>query len=355
MSTPSDEPVLFRAGELARRLGAALRGDPGLGITRVDAIESAGPAGLSFARDAARLAQWRDSSCGAALVSQVVADADPRLPAPPPGRALIVVADADLAMASVLEWLAPREQHAPGVHPRAVVDPGATIDPSASIGPGVVVGPQCEVGEHAVLCASVTLGRGVRVGPRSVLHPGVVVQDRCVIGAGVTLHPGVVVGADGFGYRPSPDGRGLLKVPHIGRVVIEDGVEIGANATIDRAKFGDTLIGAGTKIDNLVQIGHNCRVGRSCIICGCAALAGSVTLGDGVVIAGGVGIADNRTIGAGARIGARSGVMDDIPAGESWVGYPARPARHTMRLVAALEQLPDLLSRFKRMKDPGQG
>jgi UDP-3-O-[3-hydroxymyristoyl] glucosamine N-acyltransferase len=216
-------------------------------------------------------------------------------------------------------------------------------DPHLSVGPGARVGERC------TLHSGVSVGASVSLGDDTQLHAGVVVYPRCSIGARCTLHANVVIGADGFGYRPAPDARSILKVPHIGTVEIHDDVEIGASTTIDRAKFGATVIGSGTKIDNLVQIGHNVRVGRSCIICGCAALAGSVVIGDGATIAGGVGIADNITIGAGAKVGARSGVMDDVPPGESWVGYPAKPARQTFRILTALNQLPDVMSQVKKL------
>jgi len=348
-SPPAQQRILFTAGELGARLGAEVIGDDGLALTALDAIEGAGPSTLSFIRDARRLAQWRASRCGAALVSRATLDAEEN-PAPlEPKRALLVVADADLATVAVLESLARPAEYPRAVHADATVHPSATIDPSASIGPGARIGANAVIGAGAAVLANAVVGDNAKVGPRSVLQPGAVVQDGCIIGAGVVLHPGVVIGCDGFGYRPAPDKKGLVKIPHIGNVVVEDGVEIGANTTIDRGKFGSTVVGAGTKIDNLVQIGHNCRIGRSCIICGAVGLAGSVTLGDGVTLAGGVGVADNRVLGAGVTVGAGSGVMDDIPAGETWVGYPARPARTTMRLVAAIEQLPDLISKVRKM------
>jgi UDP-3-O-[3-hydroxymyristoyl] glucosamine N-acyltransferase len=165
----------------------------------------------------------------------------------------------------------------------------------------------------------------------------------------------VVIGADGFGYRPAPDGRGLAHIPHVGTVEIGDFVDVGANSCIDRAKFGATTIGSGTKIDNLVQIAHNCRIGRSCILCGQVGLAGSVVLGDGVVLGGAASVADHLTLGAGVRIAARSGVMNDIPAGETWVGLPAAPAGESMRNYAAFRRLGEMaqkLKRYEKMLNP---
>jgi len=157
----------------------------------------------------------------------------------------------------------------------------------------------------------------------------------------------VVIGADGFGYRPSVDGRSLVKIPHIGNVVIGDGVEIGANSTIDRGKFGSTRIGDGTKIDNLVMIGHNCEIGRSCILCAFVGLSGSVVLGDGVTLAGAAGVADNCQIGDGATLGGGAGVIGNVPPGVTWTGMPARDARKYMRNIAALDRLPEILKKLK--------
>jgi UDP-3-O-[3-hydroxymyristoyl] glucosamine N-acyltransferase len=179
----------------------------------------------------------------------------------------------------------------------------------------------------------------VHVGERTVLHPNVVIYERSVVGNDCILHAGVIIGADGFGYHPRPDGRGVIKIPHIGNVVIHENVEIGANSCVDKGKFGSTVIGAGTKIDNLVQIGHNCQLGRSCILCGECGLSGSVKLGDGVVLGGRVGVADNVSIGSGARVGAYSGVSNDIPPGAVYLGVPAGPANEWKRIYGFLRRL----------------
>ncbi|MBN8646120.1 MAG: UDP-3-O-(3-hydroxymyristoyl)glucosamine N-acyltransferase [Planctomycetes bacterium] len=342
---------LWTSEQLAQRLGAELRGPGDVPLSRLDSLEDADALAVSFVREARHAPRWAASRCGAVLVSrrayqEAAAVFDDGAAA---GRTVLMVPDADLAMIDLLAELGASLAPPPPTPGPVSVDPTARIHPGAVLGAFCTVGPGCEVAPGAILHARVSLGASVRIGPGTVLHPGVVVQDRSVIGAGCTLHPGVVIGADGFGYRPAPGGKGILKIPHIGNVVIEDAVEIGANTTIDRAKFGSTRVGAMTKIDNLVQVGHNCRIGRACLICGCCALAGSATLEDGVTLAGGVGVADGRTIGRGATVGGRSGVMDDIPAGETWVGYPARPARQTMRLVATLDQLPDTLRKARKL------
>lgn len=335
--------MVLTTGRLAALVGGELSGSPDLAITGIEAIECAGPGMVTFIREPAFAAKWGESRATAALVTRGV-----EVPAfDGSKRAVIVVESADAAVVAVLSALAPAAARpAPGVHATAFVDAAAKVDRAATVGPLCVVGPGAEVGAGAVLVASVTIGARAKVGAGSVLHPGVVVGDRCIVGESCILQPGVKIGADGFGYIPGKDG--IVKIPHIGNVVIGRQVEIGANTCIDRAKFGSTSVGDGTKIDNLVQIGHNCRVGRHCLICGQCGLSGSVTVGDGVILAGGVGVADNLTIGAGARIGASSGVMNDIPAGESWLGSPAMPIRDAAQNYAMFRDLAKHIRELRR-------
>lgn len=240
------------------------------------------------------------------------------------GRSCIVVPDPLAAMVSVLNQTFPEWMPAagsPNLHPEA------KIHPSAVLHPGVVVGPNVEVGAESVLF------------PNVVLYPGT------KIGARVRIHAGAVIGGDGFRYHPTATGP--LKVPHVAGVVIGDDAEIGANTTIDRGLFVDTRIGKGTKIDNLVQIGHNCDIGDFVVIVSQTGLSGSVTVGSGAILAGQVGVADHRSIGAGARLGARSAVHTDVPAGETWLGEPARPSREAMRVYASLKYLPELVKKLR--------
>jgi UDP-3-O-[3-hydroxymyristoyl] glucosamine N-acyltransferase len=314
-------------------------------IADLASMDQAGPRSLSFIRDRGYVTSWATSKAAAALVSEglEVRNTDDQT------RALIFVADADLAMVKVLGMFE-RKPVGPavGVHPTAVIDASAKIAPTARVGPFCVVGPGSVVGDHCTLMARVTLGAEVALGPGTILHPGVVVYDRCSIGAQTTLHSNVSIGADGFGYRPDPQGRGLIKIPHVGTVKIGSGVEIGAGSCVDRGKFGATVVGDGAKIDNLVQIGHNCKIGRCAIICGTTGIAGSVTIGDGAMVGGAVGITDNVTIGAGAQIGAKSGVMCDVPAGETWTGLPAAPHREQMRMWSAVKHLPEVMRELKK-------
>ncbi|MGH7133820.1 MAG: UDP-3-O-(3-hydroxymyristoyl)glucosamine N-acyltransferase [Phycisphaerales bacterium] len=332
----TSKPTGITTGAIARQLGARLVGRDDLVLTGVDALDDAGPTTLTFIRAVRFAKAWGASRAGAALVSEEFeAQVEGHDPAT---RALLYVPDADLALGSIIElFVPPSAAMVPGVHPTAVIDPGASIAAGARIGPHCVVGADSSIARGCDLRAGVVIGAGVSIGEGTVLHERVIVGDRCIVGRKCTLWPGVIIGTDGFAYRPGP--TGLVKVPHHGNVAIEDHVEIGANSTIDRARFGSTRIGAGTKIDNLVQIGHNCRIGRHVVICGCAGIAGSVVIGDGVMIGGGAGVGDNLTIGAGAKLAARSAAMRDIPAGESHIGAPAMPHRQWARMEVALKRL----------------
>lgn len=336
---------MHTTGSLAAHLKAELIGPADLEITHLETLERAGPGTLTFIRTAPFAAMWAGSKASAALATRGV-----NVPGHDPAtRALLIVPDADLALNSVLELFAhPPRPIVQGRHPTSFVDPTATVHPTASIGPCCVIGAGAAVGEGTILMATVTIGADASIGRGTVLHPGVVIGDRCKVGAGCIFHAGVVLGADGFGYRPGP--RGPVKIPHIGNVEVGDGVEIGANSNVDRAKFGSTTVGAGTKIDNLVQVGHNCRIGRGCLICAMTGIAGSVTIGDGVIIGGHVGIADNLTIGDRVTIAAKSGVINSIPAGQTWWGFPAAPSRDAARAYAMHANLPVIVRRLRRLE-----
>ena len=335
----------FTAEQIAARIGGKLLG-PAATITGIDSLESATPEQITFIRDPGHAGRWSTSRAGAVLVG-------PGVEIDATGRPVIRVDDADLAVAAVLEMFAPPPvRPTPGVHPAAVVESSAVLGTGVAVGPGCYVGHRVRIGDRTILHANVTVLDESVLGGDCELFPSVVIRERCELGDRVILHPNVVIGADGFGYRPSTDPRkpGLVKIPQIGTVRIGNDVEIGAGSCVDRAKFAATVIGDGTKIDNLCQIAHNCIVGRCCVIAGQAGLAGSVTLGDGVVVGGRTGIRDHITIGAGARIAGAAAVVEDVPAGASVAGYPAREARQALREYAAMRWLPDLVKLMRKSR-----
>lgn len=332
--------------QIAQHVQGHLDGPSDLILTGAETLELATAEQLTFIGDAKYARLWPQSKAVAALIDRSI-DLQPG-----PGRALIRVPQVDLAMALVLDLMAPQViKPAEGIHASAWVDPSAQVGKHVSIGAQVYVGAQARIGDGAVLHPGVCVLDHATIGPNTILHSGVVIRERCQLGARCILHANVVIGADGFGYRPSTDPvrPGLVKITHIGNVVIGDDVEIGAGTCIDRGKFSATTIGSGTKIDNLCQIGHNCRIGRSCILCGQVGLAGSVIVGDGATLGGKVGVRDHLTIGAGAKVAAMSALMTDVPPGETWAGYPAQEIKISSREILALRQLPDLLRKLRKM------
>ena len=269
---------------------------------------------------------------------------------PKENQLYVIVANPSVALAQlcarVEQALWPRP--APGIHPSAVVAPDASVAATATIGPLCIVESGAVVGEHAHLQGHVFVGRRARIGGQGWLMPGVVVAAECVLGERVRLQPGVVVGSDGFGYEFA-NGR-HEKLPQIGNVVIGDDVEIGANSTLDRARFSRTVVGEGTKIDNLVQIGHNVVIGKHCIICAQVGISGSATLDDYVVMGGQSGTVGHITVGKGATAGGRAGITGDVPAGSFVNGNPALPYLLERRLVVLYQRLPDLFKRFETLE-----
>lgn len=332
---------------LANMLGGRLDGCD-LPISGVNSIADAGPNEITFISNPAYARKWAQCDAAAAVISSglEVSGHDPQ------HRALIVVENAELAMGELLRMFAPPAAvPEPGVHATAFVHPSATIGQGARIGAHVSVDRAAVIGRNVTLHPGVRVGADVCIGDDCEIHANCVIEAHCVLGRSVVLHGNVTIGADGFGYRPAADGRSLVKVPHIGNVQIEDHVEIGANTCVDRAKFSSTVIGTGTKIDNLVQIAHNCRIGRWCVIAGQSGLAGSVTVGDFVQMGAKAGAAEGVTIGDRARIGAKAGVMKDVPPGMSVLGLPAEDARIALRQAAAIRRLPDLISELSRERE----
>ncbi len=330
----------FTTGQLAEKLGGQVVGDPGVALTGFAPADSAKAGELTFAENETYFARADQSAAAAVLVAGDFTSTN--------GKTLIRVANARVAFAQVLPVFFPEPVFAPGIHPSAFVAASAQVDPTAHIGPNCVLGERVKVGPGVVLQAGNFVGDDSVLGEGSRLFPNVTLYTRSVLGRRVRIHSGTVVGADGFGYVF--DQGQHRKVPQVGSVIIHDDVEIGANVTIDRAALGATVIGKGTKIDNLVQIAHNVTIGEHCIIVAQVGIAGSTKIGSYTTIAGQVGITGHLRIGDKVTIAAQSGVMNHIPEGQKWMGSPAQPDRIAKRQLLAVERLPELLRRVSELE-----
>lgn len=329
----------FTVAEIARQLQGQVLGDATLLLNGFAPADRAQPGDLTFAENENYFARAEQSAASAIIVDGTYTSER---------KVLIQVPNARIAFARVLPLFFPEPAFAPGVHPSAVVAASAEIDPAAHIGPQCVVGEGVKIGPRSVLQGLNHVGPNSRLGEDVNLFPTVTLYPGTEIGHRVRIHSGTVIGSDGFGYVR--DGGVHRKVPQIGNVVIRDDVEIGANVTIDRGALGPTVIGKGTKIDNLVQIAHNVVIGDHCLLVSQVGIAGSTRLGNYVVLAGQVGLAGHLKIGNEVSVAAQSGVMNNIPDGEKWLGAPAMPDRHTKRQYIALQRLPDLLRRVAELE-----
>ena len=332
--------------EIAVLVGGQASGDVGRVVSAVAEVASAGPGDAASFHNMKYVAAAQASSAGCLLVPPAAKDADFK------ATAKIVVEDPQAAFAVLLALIenARRARVAAGVSAKASVHPEArlgadvrvgdfaVIERGASIGDGTTILPQCYVGENA------------KIGRNCLLYPRVVVREECELGDRVTVHAGAVIGADGFGFTTDRKTGRHTKIPQIGNVVIKDGVEIGANTTIDRATVDSTVIESGAQIDNLVQIAHNVKIGRDCVIVSQAGIAGSTVVGDNAVLAGQAGVAGHLTIGAGAIITAQTGVMSDVPPKSMQFGTPSRPHREAFKLQALYGRLPELFERLKEIE-----
>jgi UDP-3-O-[3-hydroxymyristoyl] glucosamine N-acyltransferase len=302
-------------------------------ITTPEQLDIATNTEISFIGNKKYEKFWQSSKACVAVVNEDISIE------PGENRAFIKVKNADLAMSQILHLFAPPTPvFEVDIHPTAVVDETAVIGSGTRIGAGSYIGVNVLLGKNITIYPNVTILDECSIGDNTVLWPGTVIRERCHVGANCIFHPNASIGADGFGFRPDPE-RGLVKIPQIGNVVIGNNVEIGANSCVDRGKFSSTVLGDGCKIDNLVQIGHNSKLGKFCIMAGNSGLAGSVTLGNGVIIGGSASIKDHTTIGDGAIIGACSGVTADVPAGKTMLGYPAVEARDALKQWAILKRM----------------
>jgi UDP-3-O-[3-hydroxymyristoyl] glucosamine N-acyltransferase len=329
----------FTAAEVARHIQGEIVGDGSVVLTGFAPADRARAGDLTFAENADYFAKAEQSAASAIIVGEQVTSTR---------KVLIRVANARVAFAKVLALFFPEPAAPAGVHPTAILADSAQIDPTAHVGPYCVVGENVRVGARSVLQGGNHVGADCRIGEDANLFPNVTLYPRTEIGNRVRIHAGAIIGSDGFGYVR--DNGVHRKVPQIGNVIIGDDVEIGANVTVDRGALGPTIIGKGSKIDNLVQIAHNVVLGDHCMIVSQAGIAGSTKLGDYVVLAGQVGLAGHLKIGNRVSVAAQSGVMHDIPDGQTWLGYPAQPDKQTKRQMIALQHLPELLRRVSELE-----
>jgi UDP-3-O-[3-hydroxymyristoyl] glucosamine N-acyltransferase len=324
----------FTTAEIAHRLEGEVLGDETAVLSGFATADAAKSGDLTFAENAGYFAAAEQSHATAILAGPGFSSA---------GKTVIRVAHPRVAFARAVGLFFPEPVFAPGVHPSAVIGASARLHPTAHIGPHCTVEEGAQVGAHCVLESGVFVGRQAVLGEATHLFPNVTIYARSQIGARVRIHAGAVIGSDGFGYVLA--GGVHLKVPQIGNVVIGDDVEIGSNASVDRGALGSTIIGKGTKIDNLVQVGHNVEIGEHSILCSQVGIAGSVKMGNFCVLAGQVGLAGHLKLGNTVTVGSKSGVMHNIPDGETWLGIPAQPDRQAKRVMLALQRLPDLLKK----------
>jgi UDP-3-O-[3-hydroxymyristoyl] glucosamine N-acyltransferase len=331
----------MKLGEIAKRLGCELEGEATLEITGVAGIEEAKAGELTFLVNRKYRPMLEGAHASAILVSPEEG---------PVPMAALRSANPYLDFARAIEFFYTAPRYAPGVNPTAVVAKSAKLGAGAHLGPYCFVDEDVEIGRNAVLHSFVTIYRGARIGDDFFAHSHACVREGCVVGNRVLLQNGVVVGSDGFGFARAASGR-WYKMRQAGLAVVEDDVEIQANTAIDRATIGETRIGRGTKIDNLVQVGHACKVGEDTLLCGQVGLAGTTRVGNKCILAGQVGAAGHLTIGDGATLTAQSGVPTDVPAGAIYSGYPAMPSLAWRKSVAVFNRLPELQRELRELRE----
>jgi len=335
-------------GDIARLLDAELVGDAMTLITGVASLDSAVPGAIAFIENEGLLKTALDSDAAAIIAPTTMAD-EVRHAERKGGKPAVLTGNPRLAFAKVMEYLQPAALPEAGIHPTAIVEPDAHVGEGVTIREFCYVGHHAHLGDGVILYPHVIVGDGAQIGNATILYPSVVIGHHVQIHERVRIHSGSVLGGDGFGYVLDERGK-HHKVPQVGTVIVEDDVEIGANVCIDRATMGATRVGAGSKIDNLVQVAHNVQIGRNCILCGQVGLSGSVIVEDGAVLAGQVGARDHVRIGKGAIVGAKGGIMNDIPDGEFVAGIPAIPMRQRLKMEAAWRKLPDMQRDMKDLE-----
>lgn len=329
--------------EIATLVQGTLRGgDREHRISGAAPVDSAGPDQLSFVANPRYLPYVQGSRAGVLLVPEALVERVPE------GMPIISVEDAHIAMYHVLRRLHPEQPEPPAVHSSAIIAEDVVLPSDVTVGPYAVIERGAKIGAGTRILAHAFVGKGAQVGKDCVIHPHATVYEGVVLGDRCIIHSGARVGKEGFGFVW--DDGGHRKVPQIGGCVLGDDVEVGCNTTIDRGSLGDTTVGSGTKIDNLVQLGHNDRIGKHVILVSQVGISGSTTIGDGTVLGGQAGVGGHLTIGAGATIAARGGVIGDVPAGATYSDYPARPHREAMRSHAMVAKLGEMFRRIKAIE-----
>ena len=330
---------MFTAGQIAESLKGEIIGNPDTPITGLKPANTASAGDLTFAENENYFAAACTTEAAALLVPDKFGKTD---------KTLIKVRNVRVALAQLLDTFHPERSHASGIHETAVVSESAEVDESAHIGPHAIVEAGAKIGPGVILMGQNYVGANCTIAADSKLFPNVTLYDRTIVGERVRIHAGSTIGSDGYGYV-FDEGQ-HKKIPQVGSVIIENDVEIGSNVSIDRGAIGPTTVGAGTKIDNLVQIAHNVVTGKHDLLISQVGVAGSTTLGDYVTLAGQAGIAGHLKIGNQVTLAAKSGVMHNIPDGEKWMGAPAQPDKQTKRQLLALQQLPELIRRVRQLE-----
>ncbi|HYP04063.1 MAG TPA: UDP-3-O-(3-hydroxymyristoyl)glucosamine N-acyltransferase [Cyanobium sp.] len=341
--------LLNQLSEVGAASARHLAGDPEL--KGAQSLDRAGPGQLSFLETGNAMAATLAGSQAAAVLMPATGDDAPALQqqATAQGIAWVALKDPRLGFAEALDALLPRRHETPGVHPSAVVDPSAQLGDGVHLGPNVVIGAGSSIGRGCTLHPGVVLYEEVKLGEDCEIHAGAVLHPGSHLGSGCVVHSQAVIGSEGFGFVPTASG--WRKMPQTGRVVLEDGVEVGCGSMIDRPSVGETLIGAGTKIDNLVHIGHGVVIGRNCALAAQVGIAGGAILGEGVILAGQVGVANKARIGDRAIASSKSGIHGAVAAGEVVSGYPAIPNRLWLRCSAAFSKLPDMARTLRQLRN----
>ncbi len=325
--------------ELARLLDGSISGDPELEISGVAGIQNARKGDITYLANRKNLHYLYESDASAVIAREAIKDIS---------ASVLIVANPQLAFAKTLEIFFKKPFHSSGISRESVVGENVAFGNGVSISPFVHIGRNVSLGDRTTIFPHVYIGDNVTIGQDVVIHPNVTIRENVAIGRNVIIHPGTVIGADGFGYVN--EGGSQYKIPQVGGVVIEDDVEIGANVTIDRATIGTTVIGNGTKIDNLVQIAHNVRIGKNCVIIAQTGVGGSAEVSDGVILAGQVGVRDHIRIGKGVMVGAQSGIAQNVSDGQVVSGSPAIPHKTWLRAQSMFSKLPEYIRRLQLLE-----